>query len=205
MCMHGEVGASSRQGRKQWECPFFVLRGSIASRFRAQRRSFSAPKKRPHFEVRFPDAKLAPPDALKLALASVPSQAFFCPPLHVLARVPSGAASLCLPMFPFPHGHGLFCTPALVACALRQRPVRHSASVFRAHSAMVAAVFMPRSTFSSVLLVGHHASRERVAYHACPLGCVDFSRRAFRRWGRAGERHAWCQSFSWAFCECGCC
>ena len=133
------------------------------------------------FWVRFPDAKLPPPDALKLALASVPSQAFFCPPLHVLARVPSGAASLCLPMFPFLHGHGLFCTPALVACALRQRPVRHSASVFRAHSAMVAAVFMPRSTFSSVLLVGHHVSRERVAYHACPLACVDFSRRAFRR------------------------
>ena len=38
----------------------FVLRGSITSRFRTHRRSFSAPKKRPHFEVHFPAPNKAP-------------------------------------------------------------------------------------------------------------------------------------------------
>ena len=45
-------------------------------------------------------------------------------------------------MFPGPHAHGLFCSPALVACALHTTPLRPSAAVFCAVCAMMPVVLL---------------------------------------------------------------
>ena len=145
-----------RQGAAQGEWACYVVRACVRTRLSMHRHASGVPKKRPHFEVHFPDAKwpqkcepqllrftllgpfLCPENGRKIGPAvwpqrgpgrGVPLRAFVSAAGHVIRRVPRATASVCLPFFPCPHGEALVCTPGLVACALHQSPLWHGACV----------------------------------------------------------------------------